>query len=496
MTRLVAAIALALCTGALSAQTRVTITDVGPGYSGPLLKDALRRPHRLAEPESGRLVITREVQVRGALIVLGRVTVVEGAVDGDVIVVGADLFVRPGARIGGRAIAIGGGAYPSALAVVSGGAFTFRDNTFDIARVGNDYRLAYRSSAPPREAPLLFPDMYGFRMPLYDRVNGLSVPFGPAFALGRDRGRVDILATWRSNIGAMDPALRVSYQLSRRTRAALDVRRGTFSNDSWIWLDWLNSLSVLVFGDDTRNYHRADRAEVSLFRLWEGERTRWEPFVGVLSERAWSAGSAAAATGGPWSLVGRTDTLSARRANPTVTPGGLTSALIGTSAHWESQEVRLDARTRVEVALATPTGARFNQVTTSATVAFPTFGEQEYAADVHWVTTLGDAPPPQRFVYAGGSGTLPFLGMLSQGGDELLLIDQRYSIPLTRIRLGDFGNPSLQLRHRIAAAGLGALPHFETMLGLGVAVIFVRGEVQVNPATGKARLAAAFTFSR
>lgn len=502
MRRQPAAIALVACfwaAGHLGAQAQVTITDVGPGASGSLLREALKRPHRLAEPDSGRLVITREVQVRGALIVLGRSALIEGSVDGDVIVVNGDLFVRPGARIGGRAIVIGGGAYPSALAVVAGGTMNFRDNTFAITQIGDEYRLAYQSTEPAREAPLLFPEVYGFRMPSYDRINGLSVPFGPAFAVGRDRGRVDVLATWRTNLGVIDPSLRASYQFTRRTRATLDAGRGTFSNEDWIWLDWINSLSVLAFGDDTRNYYRADRAELRLFHLWEGERARWEPFVGATTERDWSVGAPTGAIGGPWSALGRSNTRHMWRANPAIAPGHISSALVGTSYHWESQDIRLDAKTRIEVPFATPGNERFEQATTDVAIAFPTFGDQEYAADVHWVTTLGDAPSAQRLVFLGGSGTLPFLDMLSQGGDELFLVDQRYTVPLTGIDLGQFGNPSLQLRHRIGAAGLrilGGLPPLETMIGVGVAVVFVRGEVQLNPATGKARLAAGFTFSR
>ncbi len=495
MKRLLTAVALALCAGIANAQT-VTITDIGPGESGRILRNALRRPHRLAEPDSVRLVITREVQVRGALIALGRNVLIEGSVDGDVIVVGGDVFVRAGAQIGGRVIAIGGGAYPSALAAVAGGTETFRENTFEITRVEGGYRLSYRSTEPPKEAPLLFPDVYGFRMPAYDRVNGLSVRFGPAFSFAGNRGRVDVLGTYRSNLGEVDPSMRASLQLSRRTRAALDVRRGSFTNDDWIWLEWINSGSVLTFGDDTRNFYRADRAELTLYRLWEGENIKWEPFIRASFERDWSVGSPSVATGGPWSLMGRTDTLSMWRPNPTITPGHLTSAHVGTSMHWESDGLRLTAATRLEVALSAPGDASFQLSTTDVAVTFPVFGEQTYGADIHFVTTLGDTPPPQRFSYLGGSGTLPFHEMLSFGGDQLLLIDQRYSIPLTGIRLGDFGNPSLQLRHRIAAAGLGELPDFETMLGFGIAVVFVRGEVQVNPATGKARLAAGFTFSR
>jgi hypothetical protein len=505
VTRFVAAVALVLCGAAANAQVRVVVTDVGPGSSGRILNDALRRPHRLAEPESGQLVIRREVQVRGALIVLGRDAVIEGSVDGDVIVVGGDFFARPGSHIGGRAISIGGGTYPSALAVVNGGVMNFRDNTFDITRVADGYRLAYRSTEPPAEPPLLLPEVYGFRLPSYDRVNGLSVRFGPALAFAGGRGRVDVLATYRSHLGAVDPSTRASLQLSRRTRATLDAGRGSFSNDDWIYLDWVNSFSMLAFGDDTRNFHRADHARLTLFRLWERGEVRWEPFFGMSTERDWSVGTSSAPVGAPWSFTGQNDTTSARRPNPAILPGHLTSAIVGTSMHWEAQDVRLDARTTLEHSLSAPTSKvpflldqvdpQFQQLTTDVTVTFPTFGEQAYAMDVHWVTTFGE-PALQRFVYLGGSGTLPFLDMLSLGGDELLLIDQRYSIPLTRVHLGDFGNPSIQLRHRIGAAGLGSLPAFETMLGLGVAVVFVRGEVQLDPATGKVRVAAGFTFSR
>jgi hypothetical protein len=499
--RFASALALALCAGVAGAQT-VTITDVGPGESGRILRNALRRPHRLAEPDSQRLVITREVQVRGALIVLGRNVLIEGAVDGDVIVVGGDLFVRAGAQIGGRAIAIGGGAYPSALAVVTGGTETFRDNTFDITRVADGYRLAWRSTEPPKEPPLLFPDVYGLRMPSYDRVNGLSLRFGPAVAFGADRGRVDLLGTYRSQLGEIDPSIRASFQLSRRTRLTLDARRGSFSNEDWIWLDWVNSGSVLVFGDDTRNFYRGNKAELMVYRLWEGENIRWEPFIGFSAERDWSVGPPVVATGGPWSLMGRTDTLSMWRPNPAISSSKVFAALVGTSMHWDSDGLSMDARTRLEIAgTNTPLIGFFAQATTDVSVSFPTFGEQSYGADVHIVKSFADQLPKQRYVYLGGSGTLPFHEMLSFRGDELLLIDQRYSIPLTGVRLGDFGNPSLQLRHRIAGAWFGgtpssARPRLETMLGFGVAVVFVRGEVQVNPATGKARLAAGFTFSR
>ncbi len=268
MSRFLVAILLLTWAGIARSQTRVTVTDVGPGASGPILVEALRRPHRLAEPDTGRLVVTRGVRVRSSLVVLGRGASIEGSVDGDVIVVGGDLYVRPGAHVAGRAIAIGGGAYPSALAVVDGEHFSFRDNTFEITRTGDGYRLAYRSLTPRDPPPLLFPGTYGLRMPQYDRVNGLSQPFGPAFAFANGRGLVNVLLTYRSDLGAIDPSVDVRLGISRRTRARAEIRHGSFSNDAWIYTNLVNSLSALALGVDTRNFYRADRAEVVVYRVW------------------------------------------------------------------------------------------------------------------------------------------------------------------------------------------------------------------------------------
>jgi hypothetical protein len=417
-------------------------------------------------------------------------------VDGDVIVVGGNLYVRAGATVSGRAIAIGGGAYPSSLAVVTGEVAGFRQSTFDIARTADGYRLSYRSLEQQREKPLLFPMVYGFRTPQYDRVNGLSQPFGPAFAFAHERGLGDVLATYRTNLGVIDPSLDLRYQLTRRTRATLSAERGSFSNDAWIWKDLVNSLFALALGEDTRNFYRADRADVALFRLWEGESVRLEPFVGATSERAWSVGPGVGAAGGAWSVIGSADALGMRRPNPAIDAGRLTSLLVGATGHWESAETMVDARTRVEASLTSPAPGHFQQITSDVAVSFPTFGEQEYALDVHWVTTVGDTPPRQRWAYLGGPGTLPFLDMLSEGGDELVLIDQRYSVPLMGVSVGVFGHPVLQLRHRIGAAGVGGLPSIEQMVGVGLSLTIVRGEIQVDPVSRRVRAAAGFTFSR
>jgi hypothetical protein len=490
------ALGAALWAAPSAAQDRVRIVDRGPGGSGRAIERTLARPHRLVAPDTGWFRQRRGEQAAAALIVLGRTAVIEGNVNGDVVVVGGDLFVRPGAFIGGRGVAIGGGVYPSAMAVVTEGTESYRDNTFMITRTPGGFDLSYQSLREHASPPLLFPGVYGLRMPTYDRVNGVTLPFGPALSFWDDRAEIHGLVSYRSDLGAWDPALRGSAQLSRRVRAELSLGRGSESNDSWIWSNLVNSYSVLVSGTDTRNYYRADRADLRVHRLWEFTFVQVEPFVGAIHEDAWSVGPARGEGKGPWSVFGRTDTLRMRRPNPPVDPGVIASAVAGARADYEREDLRLRLRNRVEANLSSPSEQRFVQTTWDFDAGFPTFGEHTYALEVHWVTTAGDTPPPQRFGYMGGSGTLPFLELLEQGGDELLLVDQRYSIPVPSVRLGLLGEPTLIFRHRLGSAGVSRLPAFEQVIGAGVLLTLLRVELQVDPVRGGARFSAGFSFSR
>jgi hypothetical protein len=504
---LVVALSLA---GTASAQSRIVIADRGPGASGRILSDALTRPHRVVAPDSVPFVVRRDEREAQTIIVLGRDAAVEGTVDGDVIVVDGDLFVRPRARISGRTVAIGGAVYPvypPPGAIVAGGSESFRDNTFTIVTVADGYQLTYHSLYADASAAFSLPGFYGVRIPAYDRVNGLSLPVGPALRIAGGAGEITALLTYRSDLGKVDPSLSVDLPLTRRLRLAASAERGTLSNDRWIRSDVMNSLIALLTGKDTRNHYRADRAELTAHRLWERATLRLEPFAGGRVERAWSTGPGIGERRGPWSAFGRTDTLEGIfRPNPTVMHGTLTTALAGAGAEWESGGVRARARTVIEHLLesspvnsADPLGPRaldFTQLTSDFEVRFLTFGLQEYRGEVHWLTTPGSATPPQRYAYFGGSGTMPFLDLLEQGGDELLLVDQRYSIPLLNVRLGFLGSPTLQLRHRLGSAGLGDLPALEQVLSLGAELAVVRGEFRLNPASGDTEFSVGFAFSR
>lgn len=496
MLRAGAALAALLGAAGLGAQTHVVVGDVGPGASGRIIQDVLARPHRLIQPDSGWFTLRRGEQERASLVALGRNVAIAGSVDGDVVVVGGDLFVRPGAHIGGRAVAIGGAVYPSALAIITGGSQSYRDNTFVITRVADGYRLDYQSLREDASPPLLFPGIYGLRFPTYDRANGASIPFGPALTFAGGAGEADLLATYRSDLGKIDPSIDASIQVSRRSRAYLQAGRGTFTNDQWIWSDFVNSISGLFLGTDTRNQYRADRAELTVHRAWETTAMDLEPFVGARTERAWSVGPAVGEQRGPWSLLHRRDSLGMWRPNPSIAEGVTTSALAGSTLDWTSQGLRVRMRSAGELGLESPTEDRFTQITSDLNVSFPTFGEQEYALEVHWVTTPAGTAPPQRYAYLGGSGTLPFDKLLEFGGDELLLIDQRYSYPLTSVTVGLLGMPTLLLRHRIGSAGLNRLPNFHQVIGVGVLLTLIRGEVQMDPASGKVRTSVGLSFSR
>src|SRR5687767_1830352 len=146
--------ALVVGAGVAEAQTRVLVTDLGPGSAGRTLREALARPHRLVEPDAAPFIQRRGEILQTTLIVLGRTTYIGGKVEGDVIVVNADLFVRAGAEITGRAIAIGAGTYPSTLAHVGGGIQSHRDDGFAVQRNGDVYELRYRSLIEGASPPL------------------------------------------------------------------------------------------------------------------------------------------------------------------------------------------------------------------------------------------------------------------------------------------------------------------------------------------------------
>jgi hypothetical protein len=477
---------LGLVGRSVASAQRVVLRDAGPGDGPRILRSALALPYTLIQPGADIALLPRDSNYRTTVIVLDRDAAVSGRVHGDVIVVNGDLFIRPGAAVDGRAIAYGGGVYNSTLAV-AGTRLAFRDFTYDVTPVGDAYVLDFRSLRENASPPLTWPGFFGVQIPRYDRSNGLSIGIGPLISI--DTGRLDLQPriTYRSQLGEIDPRLVARLRLDRHLLIDLFAGRETFSNEAWIWSDFVNSLSVLGIGKDTRNYYRADRADVSLHRVWETTSLTVEPSLGFRYERAWSVRPDSGALGGPWSMFGRRSVEGILRPNPQMVPGHLASIGGGVRLGWETQGIRAAVSGDEEISVHSPTSRQFAQTTVDGTIGFPTFGMQRYRFDAHVVLTGGRAPP-QRWAYLGGAGTIPLLDLLEQGGDQLLFFDSRYDIPINGIRFPLAGEPVVTLRHILGGAAVGHLPRLEQRVGLRVSLSVVRVELIADPATTRAHL--------
>ncbi|GJG88682.1 hypothetical protein tb265_38630 [Gemmatimonadetes bacterium T265] len=458
----------------------LVVDDPGPGIAGRTLAAVLDRPHVvLISPDTG-LTLGRDVHVDRALVVNHGPLRLAGRVEGDVVVFG-DLFLRPGAQVTGRVIAIGGGVYGSALALVRGEVLAYRD--LAVAQRTTETRITVaisRAAAVPGPRVTL-PGVVGFRVPTYDRIDGLSAPLGPEFVLDTGRVRVDPTVTYRSHLGAFDPAVRAHAELGRRIVVDASAERATLTNDRWIRGDFTSSLSMLGSGEDVRNYYRATRVDATVGSRYELGAGVFEPYVGGLTEEASSVARDTGSNSYPWSFLSHRSLEGSRRANPAVTGGRITSALAGARFAFESPRVVGRAGARVEQALDVARGARFTQVTVDAALALPTNDEHLFEFLAHGVATSGGAGvPTQRYAYLGGSGTLPSLFLLAEGGTELAWAEARYTVPVRVIRV-PFGVPTITARAMAGSAGVNTLPAFTPNLGLRAAVSIVRADFVFDP---------------
>ena len=287
MTRGALVLALVAAGAAARARAQQPIRIHGPSGAEParLLRAALAQPHDVVLADSShRLVIPRRATLPRTTLVIGGDASIGAAVRGDIIVVGGDLFLRPGASIDGHAVAIGGGVYGSTLATVTGGIRSFRDRTFDARQTAEGLELDYRK-LDARDSRFELPLLDGLHIPKYDRVDGVSATWGPIL---RPTTRLELepTVTYRSHTGVWDPGVSALVRAGEIWRLTADAKRATFTNDAWIHSDLINSFNVLVAGSDSRNYYRADRLELAVSRSDRTVTMEIESFAGVATERA------------------------------------------------------------------------------------------------------------------------------------------------------------------------------------------------------------------
>ncbi|MEO8909329.1 MAG: hypothetical protein ABI408_03795 [Gemmatimonadaceae bacterium] len=361
-----------------------------------------------------------------------------------------------------------------------------------------------------KESPISLPLGVGLRLPSYDRVNGLSIPWGPQLNVGDEVLQADALVTYRSNLGKWDPSIEGFVHPGDNNEIRLSGGRGTYSNDSWIRSDFANSVAAIGVGSDSRNYYRGDRGAARFTRRIAMNTLTLTPFIGGNIERDWSTGSIAPLKS-PWSFFGRKGLLKMRRPNPRVENGRIESILGGTGIEVVSGGVdaKLDASVEHSVktslnadcsgfpndAACIAVGHAFTQVTLHGRAQFPTFGTQTFSFLGHAVLTGSDPAPPQRFAYLGGSGTLATVNLLALGGDRLLYLQADYMVPIDKITLPYVGSPFIDLRYAAGNAGEGSLPPLIQNLGIGVGVSFFRADYTIDPATNRSPFSRRSDFS-
>lgn len=360
------------------------------------------------------------------------------------------------------------------------------------------------------DPPITLPLGVGLRVPSYDRVNGLTLPWGPKLLLGYDKVEIDALVSYRSHLGNWDPSLEGFLRPGYGNEIKFFVGRGTFSNDNWIRSDLINSAAALFVGSDARNYYRADRGAVRYTRNFTTSAATITPFIGGSIEKGWSTGSLIPVKT-PWSAFGRTDSLKMRRPNPGVVKGQINSILGGLGIELFRNELEAKLGTTIEHALRSPIEVcatilpgpellctvhrgSFTQGTIHGTVNFPTFGTQTFTFRTHAVMS-SDTVPPQRYSYLGGTGSLPTVDLLAFGGDRLFFVEAEYMIPLERIVIMRFGSPFIALRYAAGSAGLRELPSLTQNLGVGLGISVLRVDYHIDPASDRSPFSRRSSFS-
>lgn len=326
-------------------------------------------------------------------------------------------------------------------------------------------------------------------LPSYDRVNGVSLPFGPTITAGDERVTATPVLTYRSHLGKIDPSLSITGQITSDSTVgfSLSGARGTFTNDGWMRSNLVNSFVALGLGHDSRNYFRADRGEARLTSALHVPLDVATIFVGARAERDWSTGWRVGETNGPFSLFNRGDSTNGiQRFNPEVDAGHITSVIAGGRAEYLGLPGSATLNVLFEASGNSPAGGSFQQLTITEAASIATVADHHIEVVGHLVTTAtNSATPRQRYAYVGGSGSLATVDLLSLGGDHLYFLDVLYVIPVPKIEIPVLGQPYIAPHFAAGAAAVGGFGRPAQNIGARIGVSVFTLDFVVNPRTHK-----------
>jgi hypothetical protein len=488
MTQRVAALAAAvlfLLAAPLTAQRPIAISGDDHSEAAQLARDIVARGNYLRFDRDTILPAT--FHAPGDVVVYDADVRLEGTIDGRVAVIGGNFFIRPHAVVKGDIALLGGEVYSSALATTGRVLDTARGSRVaisgDSAMEGTPEYSA--RIIEPARARLIIVSPRPF--PAYDRVNGLTLSLGGRVLPTRnDSGpRLDFWGSYRfENPDKVGGGIRTTLPLGvQNLQVVGEASRAARTNDAWQRGDLSNSISVLVFGRDYRDYWDADQARVMLTRpvgmpLISGE--SWlSPRAGV----QWSRDRSLRAHH-VFSLWESNDK---DRENPAILDGTLVSAFGGAGLRVIGRVSEFSGDAQVERSLSAPAGASFTQLLGEATYNTIVFRTHTIRVYLRGLTPLGGDAPPQRYEILGGPTTLPTLGVAHYRGDHLAFADARYGIPLP-VQLPFVGAPSLQLLYATGAAWTGGdVPRWTQNAGVGLLFALASASLYVDPHDPKPR---------
>ena len=170
-------------------------------------------------------LLARNDTIHGTALVVGTTARLEGVITGDLVIVDANVFVRPTARIMGDVRNIAGGLYYSELAAVIGTVHSEPNASYRVDR-DNGSIVIHGTTA---ESALVLYGFKGIQIPTYDRVDGLTASVGAGYLLPRIgdlepiiRGRLDYRTERSEFTGGLELAAARRRHARDRLQHALD----------------------------------------------------------------------------------------------------------------------------------------------------------------------------------------------------------------------------------------------------------------------------------
>lgn len=437
-------------------------------------------------------LLGRNDTIPGTALVIASTMRLEGVIAGDLVVVDANVFVRPTARVLGDMHNIGGGLYYSEVAAVTGSIHLDPNAPY---RIDEQADGSFAIVGTTRESSLILYGIKGLQIPTYDRVDGLtlSASAGYSFPLIGDvepllRGRVDYRFARSDLTGGAELGF-----ARRRTEIAFGAERTTITNERWIRSDANNSISSFVQAKDRRDYYAADRAFVEIRRLLERG-----PRVTNLYLRGQVEDASALPARDPWSITG-----DFRSDNIPVSESRITSAILGGDVTWTHPRHVLELDAAIEYAFdLLDADYDFGRYELDAKWAMQALADHTLTIEPHVQGPLPgtDALPFQRWSFVGGSGTLYTFDIAEFRGDRVAFVETEYSIPLPRsLRIRFLGLPHFQLLHMAGMAWTdGVEPRFEQNVGvrLRFTVLYLRAVTNPRDFADDAEFAIGVSFPR